>query len=587
MKPPKAHLLIAVLGLGLTLPSLGAGFFADDILHLLTLEGRLPEEFSARPLDLFRFLTGEPAAGERLIRMGVSPWWTDPQVRVAFFRPLSSLTHLLDHALWGTHPVGYHVTNLVLWLGVLLSASAVLRRLAPSPRAATLALLVFAVSDARGLVVSWVANRNALLSTLLVLLALCSWDDFRRGAGRSYALLAWLLITLGLLAGETALGGLALIAAYELFGLPHGPALDRRRLRWAWPLAVIGLIYVAVYKLGGFGVAHSGIYVDPATDAGAWLQVAATRFPALASALIWSWPIDYWVMGEGAERVLAVGGAILLAASVAVFWRVVRQQRALAAMALGGALALLPLTSTFPSTRLLLLPGLPAALLIGTYLDQAWPPRRAGWLRGAVAGLLGLRSIVLAPALLALNVALLSAAFRQTRAELLDIAWPDGIERRDVYLLNAPHWASATYLQPLLVLEGRAAPAAVHTLNLAPFPAVVLRPDAHSLRLNFRCGEMLTTTFEQLARNSPVPKGATVDAGAFTATVLEAGVRGPRAVQFQFPAPPDAAVFLRWNGATFEPVRLPEVGGALELPPVSVGLGSMRAPAPTCHDAAE
>lgn len=78
--------------------------------------------------------------------------------RLAFFRPLSALTHILDYRLWAKNPVGYHITNILLWLLVLLAAGSLARRLAPTARAATLSFFIFALADARALVIIWVAR---------------------------------------------------------------------------------------------------------------------------------------------------------------------------------------------------------------------------------------------------------------------------------------------------------------------------------------------------------------------------------------------------------------------------------------------
>ena len=39
-----------------------------------------------------------------------------------YYRPLVMVSYMLDYALWGTHPIGYHVTNILLHIisGMLL-----------------------------------------------------------------------------------------------------------------------------------------------------------------------------------------------------------------------------------------------------------------------------------------------------------------------------------------------------------------------------------------------------------------------------------------------------------------------------------
>ncbi len=583
-KIPRSHIIVLACALLVALPSLSAGFFGDDLLHVALVSGQLSSIIPVAPLDMFRFSSGDPAWVQKMIRLSLYPWWADTHCRLAFFRPLSALTHILDQRLWAMNPVGYHVTNVLLWLLVLLGAGSLIRRLAPTARAATLAFFVFALADARALVITWVANRNALVATALSFAALIAWDSYRRGAGRMRAALSWLLFGLALLAGEAALGGLALLLGYEVLRLPDGRRFSARRLAASVPFLACAAAYVTWYKLAGYGASGSGMYIDPATDPAAWAKAAAARFPTLLAGLLWGWPVDLWMNGGAARAVLITGGLVLLPVSIAVFAKTVRRHRGIAAIALGGTLALIPVTSTFPAARLLLLPGLAGALIVGAYLDEAWPFRSAGAVRATVASLLGIRHVVLAPLLLFGLILLLNGAFRQISREIVDSPWPADLEKRDVVLLNAPTWVSATFLRPYLHSAGRPMPRTAYLLNLSPYPAEVTRTGPSTLLLRFRCGQMLTTEFERVERGSPLAAGTIVDAGLFRATVLETGPIGPTAVRFDFTQNPDTGpVFVTWAGSHYQPVVPPTPGAALELPALTQGVGSLRAPAPVCR----
>ncbi len=583
-KLPRGHIVTLVCGLLVVLPSLGAGFFADDFVQLAILSGRYPLPVPIAPLDMFRFSSGDPAQVQGMIRESMFPWWSDPHARLAFFRPLSAVTHILDYRLWAMNPAGYHATNLFLWLLVLLAAGSLIRRLAPTPRAALLSFFIFALSDARALVIMWVANRNALVATALSFAALVAWDSYRRGSGRSHAALAWILFGLALLAGEAALGGLALLFGYEALRLPDGRPSSVRRMAAAAPFLACAAAYVTWYKLAGYGASGSGMYIDPASEPLVWLAAAAVRFPTLLAGLLWGWPVDLWINGGAARTWLIAGGLVLLPVSVAVFAKTVRRHRSVAAVAIGGVLALLPVTATFPSARLLLLPGLAGALVVGAYLDGAWPLRSAGAVSATIAALLGIRHVVLAPILLFASVLLFNGTFRQLSREIVESPWPAGLDKRDVVLLNAPTWVSATYLRPYLLFAGRPAPRTSYLLNLSPYPAAVTRTGPSTLELRLHCGEMLTTEFEKVTRGSPIPAGTMVDAGLFRATVLEAGPTGPRAVRFDFARnPDDGPLFVRWAGTHYQPVELPPPGAGLELPALAKGVGRLRVPPPTCR----
>ena len=80
---------------------------------------------SAPPFTLSR---GEPGRIDQLRRLGLVPWWTPDALRLAFWRPLASLTHALDEAVAPGSAVAAHAHNLLL-LALLVLAVGQLYRL--------------------------------------------------------------------------------------------------------------------------------------------------------------------------------------------------------------------------------------------------------------------------------------------------------------------------------------------------------------------------------------------------------------------------------------------------------------------------
>src|SRR5262249_38282925 len=113
----------------LSLPALRVGLFTDDFWHRAALlRERNVLSASGGPLSLFTFASGEPAAHSRALESGAFPWWTDPDIRIVFFRPISSLTHALDYALWPSSPAAMHFHSIVWYLLVVVLAGALYRR---------------------------------------------------------------------------------------------------------------------------------------------------------------------------------------------------------------------------------------------------------------------------------------------------------------------------------------------------------------------------------------------------------------------------------------------------------------------------
>ena len=105
----------AAVALVLTLPSLWIGFVTDDHVFRLIFE-RMPSlpELKIPLLDTFSFGKGEPVYNAQLMERGVVPWWTDPSWQLSFWRPLASMTHWVDHTLFGQWAWPMHLHSMFL-----------------------------------------------------------------------------------------------------------------------------------------------------------------------------------------------------------------------------------------------------------------------------------------------------------------------------------------------------------------------------------------------------------------------------------------------------------------------------------------
>src|SRR5512146_2780582 len=156
LSSPRAPAFAILLGLLLLSPSLTSGLAADDWFHRLVLTGNdVLGGIHHRSMDLFVFSNGDPAVGHAQQESGLLGWWADPTAALAYFRPLASLTHLLDYRLFPDSPFWMHAHSL-LWFGLgLVALWRVYRRFFDPPWIGALALLLYAVDDAHGFVVSW------------------------------------------------------------------------------------------------------------------------------------------------------------------------------------------------------------------------------------------------------------------------------------------------------------------------------------------------------------------------------------------------------------------------------------------------
>ncbi|MCY1073037.1 hypothetical protein [Archangium lansingense] len=571
---PRILWLSLVAALVLTLPTAWIGFVSDDYVHLLILEG-----FPApgTPWDLFRFAGGNPTELQRLMDEGPYPWWTLPELKLSFWRPLSSALAVMDHRLFGRNAVGWHLHSLAWYLGMVALYGALLRRFLPGAIGA-LALFLFAIDGAHFMVAGWIANRNALVAAVPALFGLWMHLEWREHH-RPWALpLSLAGLAVGLLGGETALGLFAYVLAYELLG---GRSGVKERLRSIAPAALLGLVYLVAYKLRGYGAYGSGSYMDPVGEPGRFLVGALARIPVLLGGLLLEVPADIWVAGEPVRPPLVVIGLFglgLLVLLVRAAWPFLSEdeRRHCRWLFLGAALSLLPVAATFPSNRLLLVPGLGGSVAVALVLVHAWRSRARGWRpRGVAAGaaVLALMHLVLAPLLWPL----MTLAFWQGRVQLEPVAQTlereldyQRLPQQRLVVLPMPVAMTSMYIPMVMATRGMPKPLAWWQLSLSPEPHVLTRTGPDSIELTLTRNQFLTSEFEGVFRgvsSHPLRQGAQVKLKGLTVTVLETNDKGPTRLGFTFDRPLEdpSFVFLRWKDDALRPFTPPPVGERVAL----------------------
>jgi hypothetical protein len=560
----------ALLGMVVALPSLFAGFFIDDYLHLLTLERKYD---IAEPLDLFRFATGDPDETRRHIEDGPLPWFMWPHISLHFFRPLSSASMYFDSAVFGRIAPLFHLHS-VLWYGALVLAAGLVFRKVLSPWAAVIAAVLFALDEAHIIPAVWWSNRNALVAAAPALFGLWAHMCWREDGWRPGLPLSLAGYALGFLGAEVALGVMPFVGMYEIIWRRDAPA---KRFGALLPAALLSIGYLVYYKLNGFGTYGSGIYIDPISEWRDFLWYAPGRLLMLWANQFATLPIEapigaVWLepplIAESVGVLLITGGLLY-----AVWPRLdARDRRALAFLLAGAALSTVPALATFPSGRLMTVPSLGSAAALGVLLHHAWLHRRELRLARVAAVAIVLLHIV-GPAVLWATVPFglrLIDARGQQAADAIAAAIPvEGIEETILVALNPPDPYAAMYSDMLRIYNGQRKSAAWYFLTMDPFDHEVERIDEHTLELRVIGGEMLTTIFERLVRNRhhPLLPGETLRFRDFRAEILSIGEWGPSRVRFVFERSLDdpKLVLLESHGIGMRPFTPPAIGESVPL----------------------
>jgi hypothetical protein len=599
---PLATVAILAFGLFWRAGALQVGFVADDLAQLAMLDASYPLPRAAikrSAFDLFDFSDGSENEARPLFETGFYPWYAHRGLRLSMFRPLASASIWLDHRLFGSDPWPYHVHSALVWLAMLGTIALLFRQLLP-PGPALLALLFFALDEAHGVLIAWIANRAAMVSTAAAVLALYFYVRWRRGGSLQSRWLAIGLYALALGFGEYALCALGYFAAYELYRYSE---TVRTRLRALAPLLLLSLVFLVVRGALGDTPRHSGVYIDPVTEPLSFAIALPIRLPVLLSDVMLGVRGEYWTFGppwtvawfekawvsRAWLETLEPWRAVHLALGIAslclyglICWAVLRapERRELRFLALGSVLALVPVVGSFPSSRLVLLAliGFAPVLAVLTFdgLSRARRLLREHPVRAVIAatpGLLAATYHVIVPAQLTRSeiTAAVTIGDRIREAALtLDLDEAE-LPRQDVVVLAAVEGGTSMYVPLTRLRLGRSAPHSYSTLSMTAAPYRLARIADKTLTLRFEGRyAMLSTAAEQLLRSprEPLHVGDRVVAGIFTVTVLSLYDGRPQSLRLDFDRSLDdpSLVFVLPTHDGIRRFYLPPVGDSIMVP---------------------
>jgi tetratricopeptide (TPR) repeat protein len=346
------------------------------------------------------------------------------------YRPMVTLTYMIDGALWGSGPFGYHLTNLLLHVGNVLLIFAVVRKAAAgmtndeipnherSPeiqnpkglpdaatRVAVIAAALFAVHPAFTEVVSFPNYREDLL-VLFWSLAAIRTLQYSIAPSLHHStptlLLSAFFLFLALLSKESGLG-LVLFFGLCVWLCARRLSPLSSLLSPLIPFVIVTLVYLALR----FGVYRAGNELKPSFIGDSFFTNVATMCGVVLSyarAILWPMHLraDYLVSPvSGVGWVMSVGGFVVLVGGW--LWVLKRGFDAerhdhswLPVLALGWFLCfLLPVMNLHPiahpkAERYLYIPCVGLFVLVGLAIVRLRDRLRSQGLQAVFTGALGL-----------------------------------------------------------------------------------------------------------------------------------------------------------------------------------------------------
>ena len=250
---------------------------------------------------------------------GLKSIWLQPGA-VPQYYPLVHTTFWLEYRLWGLHPLGYHITNILLHCANALLAWYVLSLL--RIRSAWLIAAIFAVHPVHVESVAWISERKNVLSGLFYLAALAAYlryemSDLRVSRWYVVSFLLFLCALLSKTVTCTLPAVLLLLIWYRRGAVRIGDVA--RMMPFFATGLLLALVTMSVERtiVGAVGSEWSFSLLDRCLIAGRslWFYVGKLLVPVELAFIYPRWNIDssvLWSYAYPAAALLALLGLWLL-----------------------------------------------------------------------------------------------------------------------------------------------------------------------------------------------------------------------------------------------------------------------------------
>src|ERR1700730_9271709 len=333
---------------------------------------------------------------------------TAPQaIAAVHYRPVYKLWQMLNEQLFGSSLPWWHITSLLLHVGVIFLVYQLAVKLLKDRWTAALAALIFAFHPIHVESVTYVTASTDLLVTIFALISFLAYFRFREEDGSPiYLIVSVLAAALSMMSKETAVMFPWLLVAYEaLREVPAGTQRVWKRYIWTLPFFAVVGAYVTARTLI-FGL-NSG--PGPGGNRTAALLDIPLVLVVYLRNLFWPFRLSFFYPAEwGSQWTVLKGAAIILVMVAAIFlWRRYRDRREVRLQLLWAAILLVPavlgvytfVREDWVHDRHMYLASVPVCLILAALLtDPRLPAKASAIVSSTILTLLLIATAVYVPA---------------------------------------------------------------------------------------------------------------------------------------------------------------------------------------------
>ncbi len=204
-------------------------------------------------------------------------WWTSPEMKLSYFRPLAGILLCVEFQLWGRNPVFYHLDTILFYFLCIMLLYKLAADIFNSQWPGFFVAAVFSVSPAHMTNIQWTANRVDILCSLGMLAGFVLYLKGFRSSDKSfkYPLMVGLCFIGGLFSKESALIFIPALPLYHLYlywtdcEKCEETACDKRTGMLIRSLSIVLLTaaaWMVLYFTGDYGI-RSGYCITADTPA--------------------------------------------------------------------------------------------------------------------------------------------------------------------------------------------------------------------------------------------------------------------------------------------------------------------------------
>jgi hypothetical protein len=584
-------LAAVLIGAIFNFPSLYFGAGYDDYYHEAFIDAHLNsrKDYPLVPRKWWDMFNFAGPSGKQEIKTGIEngtyPWWTTDQLRLAFFRPLSTVTQYLDYILWPKNPMLMHAQNIAWYLGIIVVLALYYRRIVQTAWIAGLALVIYCFDETRAETIGWIASRNTIVTAFFSILTLLSYTKWRQDDWKPGWVITPVLFIVALASGEGAWGIWAHFLAYALF---FDRASPLKRVISLSPMVLISAGWRLTYNFLGYGTYGTFYYFDPINSPMRFLKELPDRFLACLCEFFLVYPKRPFYAGINYYHhyyvFLFYAAFLLIPTGVVLIW-LLKSSREIRYWTGSLLIICIPLCTVAPAPRLFIFASMSSCPLIAhvialpirrSYIKEALAPVKGAF--GVFVRSMQYAAIILSVFWLVMHLCIspvlafernkyIGSFIRYGQKHASLIPSNPKLTNKTMVIINTPD-LFASLFSLFRRIDGKPIyPKSTVIVGETTSSFILYRERKDTLVIRFN-GGFFQSIYGLFLRDPtiPIPTGYRVKQLGFLITVIRLTPDGrPLDVSLTRPSldSPDI-VWVVWNGQKYAPIEIPRVGKAVE-----------------------